>query len=94
MGNKRRILRGMKQSMALADTKMSINGCQVLMGHPDPAHVTATAKQFKGHLADVIARAGCVNMGDIYNNYVDVQKKIELGDFMGLRRLNDGWQFN
>ncbi len=68
------------QKIALADTKMSINGCQVLMGHPDPAHAQATAKVFKGQLSSVISRAGCVTMGDYYNACADIHKKIELGE--------------
>lgn len=66
--------------MALADTKMSINGCQVLMGHSDPAHAQATAKVFKGQLSSVISRASCFTMGDFYAANADIHKKIELGE--------------
>jgi hypothetical protein len=69
-----------KQHISLADTKMSINGCQVLMGHPDPAHAQAAAKVFKSQLSDVINRSVCVTMGDFYAANMDIQKKIELGE--------------
>lgn len=80
MGNRRRVLNGLKQKMALADTHMAVNGCQVLMGHPNPAHATRTAKEFKEQLSGVIARARCVNMSDIYNEMAEVQRKIVAGE--------------
>ncbi len=82
MVNRPRIIHNKKpkQGMAIADCKIAINGCQVLMGHPDPAHATATARQFKAHLADVINRAGCVNMSDFYNAYLEVNRKLEIGE--------------
>ena len=66
--------------MALADTKMSINGCQVLMGHPDPVHAQVTAIQFKGQLASALNRAGCATMGDFYDANTAIYKKLELGE--------------
>ncbi len=80
MGNRRRVLGSLKQQMAIADTHMAVNGCQVLMGHPDPARATATAKLFKNQLASVIDRARCVNMSDIYNASIEVQRKLEIGE--------------
>ena len=76
----RKVIGRKRPRMALADTKMSINGCQVLMGHPDPAHAQATAKVFKGQLSSVISRAGCVTMGDYYNANMAIYKKLELGE--------------
>jgi hypothetical protein len=67
------------QKIALADTKMSINGCQVLMGHPDPAHAQATAKVFKGQLSSVISRAGCVTMGDFYSASIEMSQRLAEG---------------
>ncbi len=69
-----------RQKMALADTHMAVNGCQVLMGHPDPAHAQAMAKVFKGQLSSVISRAGCVTMGDFYDANMAIYKKLELGE--------------
>jgi hypothetical protein len=69
-----------RKKIALADTKMSINGCQVLMGHPDPNHAQSTAIQFKGHLESAFARASCVTMGDFYDANTAIYKKLELGE--------------
>ena len=80
MGNRRRVLRGIKQQMAIADTHMAVNGCQVLLGHPDPARATATAKLLKSQLSAALTRASCVNMSDIYNASIEVQRKLEIGE--------------
>ncbi len=79
MGNRRRVLRGMKQQVALVDTHIVANDCQVLLGHPDPAHAKKAAKEFAGILSIAVSRAKCVNMSDIYNGMYEVQKKIEAG---------------
>jgi len=78
MGGIRRIRRKMGQKIALADTKMAANGCQILLGHPDPRRATATAKEFAGWLATTINRSRCVNMSDLYNSYVEIQRKLEM----------------
>ena len=75
----RKVIGRKRPKIALADTKMSINGCQVLMGHPDPAHAQATAKVFKGQLSDVISRAGCVTMGDFYNASFEMNQRLAEG---------------
>ena len=80
MGNRRRVLGSLKQQMAIADTHMAVNGCQVLLGHPDPARATATAKLFKVQLSGVITRASCVNMSDFYTAYVEISRKLEIGE--------------
>lgn len=71
-----KVFKNQKQRISLADTKMSINGCQVLMGHPDPNHAAVTAKVFKGQLSDVISRAGCYTMGDFYNAYFEMNQRL------------------
>ncbi len=76
----RKVIGRKRPRIALADTKMSINSCQVLMGHPDPAHAQATADRFKGQLSSVISRAGCVTMGDFYAAHANICKKLELGE--------------
>jgi len=70
----------MKQQMAIADTHIAVNGCQVLVGHLNPAHATATAKEFKHQLGRAISRAGCVNMSDFYSAYIRVNEIIEAGE--------------
>ena len=66
-----------KQKVALADTKMSINGCQLLMGHPDPSHAQATADQFKGQLESVIGRA---TMNDFYSANRAIYRQLISGE--------------
>lgn len=80
MARPSKVFKNQPQKISLADTKMSINGCQVLMGHPDPAHAQATAKVFKGQLSDVIRRAGSYTMGDFYAANIEICKKIEMGE--------------
>lgn len=73
------MLGSLKQKIALADTKMAVNGCQVLLGHPDPAHATRMAGEFAKMLQITLTRSRCVNMSDIYNGMLEVQRKIEAG---------------
>ena len=80
MGNRQRVLGSLKQQMALADTHMAVNGCQVLLGHPDPACATAAAKMFKSQLSSALTRASCVNMSDIYNQMAEVQRRAVAGE--------------
>ena len=80
MGNKRRVFGSLQPKIALASTNMVVNDCQVLLGHPAPAHATRTAKEFALMLAKTMNRSRCVNMSDIYNQAVEVQRKLVAGE--------------
>ncbi len=60
-----RTLRKKKTPMALADCHMGINGCQVLLGHVNPKHVTQVAKEFKVQLGNLVKRASRPTYEDI-----------------------------
>ena len=75
--NNNKIFGKPRQNIALADTKMSINGCQLLMGHPDPSHAQATADQFKGQLESVISRA---TMDDFYSANRAIYRQLISGE--------------
>ena len=69
-----------KPRVSLSPTGMFINGCQLLIGHPDPVHSRSTAVQFKVHLSDVMSRAGRVTLCDYYNANMAIYRKLELGE--------------
>ena len=66
--------------MAMCDAKMAINGCQVFLGHPDPARAQMAAKMFKGQLGDMIKRAKALNVNDMYNTHLSVCERISKGE--------------
>ena len=74
-----RVIGRRRPKIAIANTNIIINDCQVLLGHPNPAQATSSARLFGKQLTDVVARAKCVNMSDVYTAMVDIQKKLEAG---------------
>jgi len=79
MGNIHRIRRGMRSKVALSDTGIAVNGCRVLLGHPDEAHAVSTAKGFALMFATALNRSRCVNMNDIYSSMTDIREGLEEG---------------
>ena len=82
MGNRSRIAKGMQQGVAIADTRMVVGDCVVLVGHPDPVRAKSVAREFALMMAKTLNRAKCVNMSDIYNKSLDVRKQIEAGELV------------
>ena len=66
--------------LAMCDTKMAVNGCQVFLGHPDPALAQATARIFKGQLSDMIARAKVPNISDMFGAHLRVCERLKAGE--------------
>ena len=79
MGNIRRINRNMGNKIALANANMSINGCQVFVGHKNPDKAVSAAKLFGKEFAGVLARSKVPNVTDIYDASLDVGIKIGNG---------------
>jgi len=84
MGNRRRIIKSMGQParIAMVDARVAVNGCQVFVGHPDPATATATAKGFRDMLVTAIERSSYANMRDIYSVSVGIQARLSAGEPM------------
>lgn len=80
MGNKARFRKTVKQPVALADTHMQVNGCQVLLGHPDANKARQTAAVFKKMLGETVARAKMVNIGDMYNAHFEMCERLKDGE--------------
>ncbi|MCK5610249.1 hypothetical protein KAR91_50720 [Candidatus Pacearchaeota archaeon] len=80
MGNKRRIMRPNhgKKKIAMVDTKMAINGCQVLLAHPDPVKATQTARKFAEAFPAMMARSRVPNMQDFYKSHFEACEKMKL----------------
>ena len=69
-----------KQVISLADTHMKVNGCQVLLGHPDPTQAKQAAYVFKMQLNDTVRRAKIPNMSDLYNAHSQMLSRIKKGE--------------
>lgn len=80
MGSIRRIKKQMGQPIAMADTKMAVNGCKVFLAHPNPAVAKKSAGQFSGFMKQTIGRASCVNIRDLYAAHFRVLQKVESGE--------------
>lgn len=83
MGNKRRVLRpGKKRGIPMADTGMLINGCRVVLAHPDPVRATKVAKTFAEAFPVMMARARVPNMQDFYKSHFEAceQMKVVSGE--------------
>ena len=79
MGNKRRIIRGMKQTgsrpVPMMNTGLVFNGCKVFLSlpaRPDPDVI----KKFGAWIGRMVYRSRQTNMGDIYAIHIAVGKKI------------------
>ena len=80
MGNIRRIRKSLAPKIAMVDAKITINGCQVFLGHPDVRHVTESAKAFKKFFNMAMIRANRINLGDMYNMSFLIREKLISGE--------------
>ena len=67
--------------IALFDAHMSVNGCQVFLGHPDSKKAQAAAAIFKDQLGKTIVRAKSVNLHDMYEASFGIRERVESGEF-------------
>lgn len=82
MGNKNQVIRPIhkKARVALVDTHMAINGCQILLAHPDPGHADKVAKEFAGAFPVMMSRSKVPNMQDYYREHFKACEQIEVTD--------------
>ncbi len=80
MGGLRRIKKRMSQPIAMADTKMTVNGCKVYLGHPNPEIAKKAGAKFTEFMQQTIERARLVNIRDLYTAHFQVLNKIESGE--------------
>jgi hypothetical protein len=64
-------------AMALSPTGLQVNGCQVLIGHPNPEKSKETAKGFADYLAKNARRAAQPNMSDMYRAHFGMCQRIQ-----------------
>ncbi len=76
MGISRKINKGMKNKVAMVDCKIGFNGCQLVLAHPNPAHVQAVAKEVEKMLPIAIVRSKCVTLGDMYGAIDGVHRSL------------------
>ncbi len=80
MGNKRRIIRGMKQKRPLpvpmVNTGMVFNGCKVFLSLP-PNGDPNIIKKFGGWIGNMMRRSRQTTMGDVYATHIAVGQKIK-----------------
>ena len=76
MGNKRRVLRK-KQGVAMADTRVVLNGCQVVLVHPDPVRAAQAARKFTEAFPVMMARSRVPNMQDFYKSHFEACRQMK-----------------
>ncbi len=80
--NSKKVVRPKKpvaRPIAFADTDMMLNGCKVMVAHPDPVRAEKVAVEFRKILAYNITRARIPNMGDMYREHFSICEKIAAG---------------
>lgn len=80
MGGIARIKKGLDRPIAMADAKMSVNGCRVYLGHPNPLAAKKAAAQFGKFMEQTVQRARRVNIGDLYAAHFRILEKISKGE--------------
>ncbi len=73
MGNRGRIAKGLKQGVAISETGIFIDGCAVLVGHPDGDHASVVSKSFAKDLSHVLAKSKEPSMRDLITGRFDMQ---------------------
>ena len=79
MGTIRRLKRRMGSKVAIADTGMVINGCQIFLGNSNPVKATSESKRFSEMLRATLERASIPNMSDMYKVMTDVRGRLLVG---------------
>ncbi len=80
MGGIHRLKKRMNPKMVMADTHVAINGCKVLLGHPNPETALAAAKGFNKMFAITVARSHRPNIYDIYSSSLSIRSNLESGE--------------
>lgn len=68
------------QPVAFADTDMMLNGCKVMVAHPDPVRAQKVAGEFREILAYNITRARIPNMSDMYREHFAFCERVKAGE--------------
>ena len=61
----------------MANAELAINGCQIFLGHPDPAQASAAAKAFKVFFINTMNRARSPNLSDMYEASFKLRENFE-----------------
>lgn len=80
MGTIHRIKKQLNQPIAIANTKVTVNGCQIMLAHPNRRKAVASAREFPAWLASLSERARCVNIGDLYAAHFAMLERLEAGE--------------
>lgn len=68
------------QPVAFADTDLMLNGCKIMVAHPDPACAQKVASEFREILAYNITRARIPNMSDMWRKHFALCERVKAGE--------------
>ena len=68
------------QPVAFADTNMMLNGCKVIVAHPDPALAQKVVAEFRDILTYNINRARIPNMADMWRKHFELCERVASGE--------------
>ena len=79
MGGIHRIKRQLSKKVILADTKISFNGCKILLVVPEGKLPGDLVKGFQVMMAGLTARSRRVSLSDFYRMQFKILEKVESG---------------
>ena len=65
--------------IAMAATGVTVNGCQVFLGHPNGQKAGSEARKFKAQFGRVLYRSRVPNITDMYHAHFQMCKGLESG---------------
>ncbi|KKN59780.1 hypothetical protein LCGC14_0538700 [marine sediment metagenome] len=81
--NSKKIVRPKKpvaRPVAFADTNMMLNGCKVMVAHPNAELAQKVAVEFRDILAYNINRARIPNLQDMWRKHFELCEKVASGE--------------
>ena len=61
--------RHLPRQVSIATTGLTMDGCEIFLGHPDPNMAKASVPKFQNFMVATVARARAPNMSDMYDEH-------------------------
>ena len=71
--------RHLPRQVSIATTGLTMNGCEIFLGHTDPNMVKASVPKFQNFMVTTVARARAFDMSDMYDEHFRLCEDVEKG---------------
>ena len=71
--------RHLPRQVSIATTGLTMNGCEIFLGHTDPNMAKASVPKFQNFMVATVARAKTFNLSDLYDAHFQMCAGLKAG---------------